>query len=106
MPFSKFLADTCGVSIQTVDRWIKSDNFPKYSQVIKSHLWNGEVYYSGWENYRFSGSSIVNKRTGHFITKSEIDMLWVLRQQLQYKYEILTKSKNLDFDLILEKIDI
>lgn len=106
MDFNNKLADACGVSIQTVYSWHRKKHFPKYSQLIKSHLWNGEIFYKGWENYKFNGNSIVNKHTGHYITTKEIDALWVLKQQLQYKYEVLTKSKNLDFDLILEKIDI
>lgn len=104
MDFNNKLADVCGVSIQTVYSWHRKKHFPKYSQIIKSHIWNGEIFYKGWEDFRFNGKYICNDRTGQYISNTQINSLWVLKQKLQYEYEQLTRSKNLDFDLELHKV--
>lgn len=103
MTFENKLAEICGVQKQTIDKWYREKNFPEYGKVIRNHLWDGKIYYEGWEDFKFNGISVTNIKTGHYITKEEINMLWVKRQQLDYMYKNLVK-KNLKFELKLSKV--
>lgn len=104
MDFNDKLAKVCGVNIRTVKRWNVNNNFPEYAKVIRKHLWNGNILYENWTDYRFNGKYITNIFNGQYTSIDEIESLWILKQQLQYKYELLTKDNNLDFKLILEKV--